>query len=114
MNNVNINVQCECYHRRGLFYYANPLAWGRPCRRCRRMMARGIVVVPQVATPVQTSTTTVMPAQCATNWQMQQQQMQQPMNQQMQQQPMPMPMQMQQPQVMSALPPKYDQVVAAN
>ncbi|KAH8282988.1 hypothetical protein KR054_011402 [Drosophila jambulina] len=108
MNNVNINVQCECYHRRGLFYYANPLAWGRPCRRCRRMMARGIVVMPQVAMPVQTTTTTVTPAQCATSWQMQQP-MQQPMQQQM-----PMPMPMQEPQLMSALPPKYDQVVAAN
>lgn len=68
------------------------------------MMNRGIVVVPQVSMPVQT-TTTVVPAQCATNWQMQQP---------MQQQQMPMQMQMQEPQMMSALPPKYDQVVAAN
>ncbi|EDV57696.2 uncharacterized protein LOC6541565 [Drosophila erecta] len=95
VNNVNINVQCECYHRRGLLYYANPLAWGRPCRRCRRMMSRNniVVTVPagQVACPVQTTATTVMPAQCATHWQSQQQS-----------------------QTMSALPPKYDQAVAAN
>ncbi|XP_017110581.1 uncharacterized protein LOC108134694 [Drosophila elegans] len=93
VNNVNINVQCECYHRRGLLYYANPLAWGRPCRRCRRMMSRNNIVVSVPATQVQmpNTTTTVMPAQCATNWQAQQQ-----------------------PQMMSSLPPKYDQAVAAN
>ncbi|XP_017075196.2 uncharacterized protein LOC108110609 [Drosophila eugracilis] len=96
VNNVNINLQCECNHRRTIFYYANPLAWGRPCRRCRRMMARGniVVTVPaaQVGVPAQTTATaTVMPAQNATHWQNQQG-----------------------PQTMSALPPKYDQVVAAN
>ncbi|XP_043662691.1 uncharacterized protein LOC122626480 [Drosophila teissieri] len=97
VNNVNINVQCECYHRRGLLYYANPWAWGRPCRRCRRMMSRNNIVVSvpagQVACPAQTTTTTVMPAQCATHWQVQEQQ---------------------QSQAMSTLPPKYDQAVAAN
>ncbi|XP_016956563.1 uncharacterized protein LOC108029026 [Drosophila biarmipes] len=95
VSNVNINVQCECYHRRGLLYYANPLAWGRPCRRCRRMMSRNNIVVSvpagQVATPVQATATTVIPAQNATHWQAQQE-----------------------PQTMSALPPKYDQAVAAN
>ncbi|KAH8249747.1 hypothetical protein KR032_011987, partial [Drosophila birchii] len=110
MNNINVSVQCECNHRRGLFYYSNPWAWGRPCRRCRRMMSRGIVVMPQVTVPAQTMTTTVTPAQ--NNWQMQQQ-MQQPMQQPMQQQ-MPMPMQQPMPQMISALPPKYDQAVAAN
>ncbi|XP_016987959.1 uncharacterized protein LOC108050687 [Drosophila rhopaloa] len=91
VNNVNINVQCECYHRRGLLYYANPLAWGRPCRRCRRMMSRNNIVVSVPAAQVQTTATTVTPAQCATHWQTQQE-----------------------PHVMSALPPKYDQAVAAN
>jgi len=52
-----------------------------------------VVTVPagQVATPVQTTATTVIPAQSATHWQVQQE-----------------------PYTMSALPPKYDQAVAAN
>ncbi|KAH8412577.1 hypothetical protein KR009_003218, partial [Drosophila setifemur] len=109
MTDVNINVQCECYHRRGLLYLANPWAWGRPCRRCRRMMSRNIVVVQpqgttvnavpaQVLMPNQgttTTTTMVVPAQSANNWQTQQQ------------------MYQQQPMV-STLPPKYDQAVIAN
>ncbi|XP_020803833.1 uncharacterized protein LOC110180492 [Drosophila serrata] len=64
MADVNINVQCECYHRRGLLYAARPWAWGRPCRRCRRMMSRTMMVVPaQVAQPAlrATTTTTMVP-----------------------------------------------------
>ncbi|KAH8352673.1 hypothetical protein KR084_005596 [Drosophila pseudotakahashii] len=59
MSDVNINVQCvECYHRRGVLYYANPLAWGRPCRQCRRMMSRNVLVVPtQMGIPVATNNT---------------------------------------------------------
>ncbi|KAH8262209.1 hypothetical protein KR038_012127 [Drosophila bunnanda] len=67
MTDVNISLECaECHHSRGVLYYANPLAWGRPCRRCRKMMSRSVVVVPtqvqttpaQVAMPVQGTTTT--------------------------------------------------------
>ncbi|KAH8273678.1 hypothetical protein KR018_008436, partial [Drosophila ironensis] len=91
MSDVNINIQCECHHRRGLLYVARPWAWGRPCRRCRRMMSRSVIVVPTTATavarPVATTTTTQL--------QVQQQQ------------------QFQQQQTASALPPKYDQAVAA-
>ncbi|XP_017075222.2 uncharacterized protein LOC108110633 [Drosophila eugracilis] len=73
MSDININLQCECYHRRGVLYYANPLAWGRPCRRCRRMMSRNVVVVPtQVGVPVATTnnavstTTTFVPVSVST------------------------------------------------
>ncbi|KAH8412251.1 hypothetical protein KR009_000817 [Drosophila setifemur] len=64
MPDVNINLQCECYHPRGVLYYANPLAWGRPCRRCRRMMSRNIVVVP--TTQVAPVTTTRVPVTVTT------------------------------------------------
>ncbi|EDX15906.1 uncharacterized protein Dsimw501_GD22480 [Drosophila simulans] len=61
MSDCNISIQCECYHRRGLLYAARPWAWGRPCRRCCRMMRRNVVVVPtRLAAPV--VTTTVVPA----------------------------------------------------
>ncbi|XP_016987967.1 uncharacterized protein LOC108050692 [Drosophila rhopaloa] len=74
MTDVNINLQCtECYHRRGVLYYANPLAWGRPCRQCRRMMSRNVVVVPtQNGVPVVTNnpttrtTTTLIPVTVST------------------------------------------------
>ncbi|KAI8042711.1 uncharacterized protein LOC128261739 [Drosophila gunungcola] len=67
MADVNINLQCECYHRRGLLYVARPWAWGRPCRRCRRMMSRNVVVMPtQVAVPAVTTTTTVVPIAVST------------------------------------------------
>ncbi|KAI8042710.1 uncharacterized protein LOC128261741 [Drosophila gunungcola] len=61
MGDVNINLQCaECSHPRGVLYYANPLAWGRPCRQCRRMMSRNVVVVPtQVGVPVVTTNPTI-------------------------------------------------------
>ncbi|XP_017046100.1 uncharacterized protein LOC108091419 [Drosophila ficusphila] len=94
MNNastVNINVQCECYHRRGLFYYANPLAWGRPCRKCRRMLSRNNIVVSVPAAQVQPAATAVVPAQCQNNCHLQQQ-----------------------PQMVSTLPPKYEQAIAGN
>ncbi|SPP78964.1 Hypothetical predicted protein [Drosophila guanche] len=105
MSDIQVNVQCECYHRRGLLYFANPLAWGRPCRRCRRMMSRNVVVVPTtIAVPAATSgpccgrtQTTVVQSVPAVN-QMQQQQMQQQQYQAMN---------------VSALPPKYDQAVAS-
>ncbi|XP_022230929.2 uncharacterized protein LOC111079900 [Drosophila obscura] len=102
MSDIQVNVQCECYHRRGLLYFANPLAWGRPCRRCRRMMSRSnIVVVPTpMAVPAATTgpcchTTTVVQGTPAANYQQQQQQQQYP------------------PMNVSALPPKYDQAVAS-
>ncbi|XP_017088875.3 uncharacterized protein [Drosophila bipectinata] len=60
MSDVNINVTCECHHRRGLLYVARPWAWGRPCRRCRRMMSRSILVVP-TNIPTTTTTTTTVP-----------------------------------------------------
>ncbi|XP_064540849.1 uncharacterized protein LOC135430210 [Drosophila montana] len=41
-----VNISCECNHRRGLLYVLRPWAWGRPCRRCQRMMDRNVVVVP--------------------------------------------------------------------
>ncbi|KAH8271813.1 hypothetical protein KR044_006606, partial [Drosophila immigrans] len=41
-----VNINCECYHRHGPLYVLRPWAWGRPCRRCRRMMDRNVVVVP--------------------------------------------------------------------
>ncbi|KAH8327740.1 hypothetical protein KR074_005115, partial [Drosophila pseudoananassae] len=111
MSNINVNI--ECHHRRGLFYYTNPWLWGSPCRRCRRLMSRGVVVVQtptsgcvsaQVAMPpgrgATTTTANVVPAQTANNWQQQQQFQQQP------------PFQQQQ-QMASALPPKYEQAIAA-
>ncbi|KAH8249748.1 hypothetical protein KR032_011986 [Drosophila birchii] len=67
MTDINVSLECaECHHSRGLLYYANPLAWGRPCRRCRKMMSSNVVVVPtsvqgtpaQVVMPAQTTTTT--------------------------------------------------------
>ncbi|XP_030555428.1 uncharacterized protein LOC115758795 [Drosophila novamexicana] len=57
-----VNIQCECYHRHGPLYVLRPWAWGRPCRRCRRMMDRNVVVVPTsgaaavTVTPAMTST----------------------------------------------------------
>ncbi|XP_017860055.1 PREDICTED: uncharacterized protein LOC108611771 [Drosophila arizonae] len=92
-----VNIQCECYHRRGLLYVVRPWAWGRPCRRCQRSMERNLVVVPTsgpaavtlngrrrgsavvvtttspqvVAAPPQLATVT--PAQTALDWQNSQQ-----------------------------------------
>ncbi|XP_016934055.2 uncharacterized protein [Drosophila suzukii] len=74
MSDVNISLQCaECYHRRGVLYYANPLAWGRPCRRCRRMMSNVVVVPTQMGVPVAThntanitTTTTFVPVTVST------------------------------------------------
>ncbi|KRF81406.1 uncharacterized protein [Drosophila virilis] len=109
-----VNISCECYHRRGLLYVLRPWAWGRPCRRCRRMMDRNVVVVPTsgaaavtvnggidrtCVSPVVVSTTTravnvpqvaVAPAQMAIDWQATQQ------------------------TFPSALPPKYSEMVATN
>ncbi|KAH8409327.1 hypothetical protein KR222_000232 [Zaprionus bogoriensis] len=87
-----VNIQCECHHRRGLISLLLPWTWDRPCRRCERMMSRNVVVVPQPgaagvtvttgrrrASPVVVTTTTqpapppqtvtVTPAQTAAEWQ---------------------------------------------
>ncbi|XP_017966513.2 uncharacterized protein LOC108658363 [Drosophila navojoa] len=93
-----VNIQCECYHRRGLLHVVRPWAWGRPCRRCQRAMERNLVVVPtsgpaavalngrRRGSPVVVTTTTspqvvaapqplatVTPAQTALDWQNSQQ-----------------------------------------
>ncbi|XP_023174891.2 uncharacterized protein LOC111602166 [Drosophila hydei] len=113
-----VHIHCECHHRRGLLYVVRPWAWGRPCRRCRRSMARNLVVVPAAgppavtlngsmrracATPVVVTTTnqavtvpqqqqqvTVTPAQTALDWQSSQE------------------------AFPSVLPPKYNNCVAVN
>ncbi|KRG02577.1 uncharacterized protein LOC26527965 [Drosophila mojavensis] len=41
-----VNIQCECPHHHGPLFLLKPWAWGRPCRRCQRMMERNVVVVP--------------------------------------------------------------------
>lgn len=41
-----VNIQCECPHHHGPLFLLKPWAWGRPCRRCERMMERNVVVVP--------------------------------------------------------------------
>ncbi|XP_034472385.1 uncharacterized protein LOC117780092 [Drosophila innubila] len=91
-----VNIHCECYHRRGLLYVLRPWAWDRPCRRCRCMMDRNVVVVPTSGAAVsvnpcmtrpspvvvtttsqsmapQTQMVTVTPAQTAADWQATQQ-----------------------------------------
>ncbi|XP_030384574.1 uncharacterized protein LOC115631866 [Scaptodrosophila lebanonensis] len=108
MGDYQINVHCECYHRRGLLYLARPWAWGRPCRRCRRGQ-NVIVVTPSGAQPHLTTVQAVAPFQMVTPAQTTR--------------PMPMPMSMPPPaytqqdafEVMpSALPPKYNNAVAAH
>ncbi|KAM8717028.1 hypothetical protein ACLKA7_003836 [Drosophila subpalustris] len=51
-----VNISCDCYHRRGLLYVLRPWAWDRPCRRCRRMMDRNVVVVPTSGAAVAVNT----------------------------------------------------------
>ncbi|XP_034099322.1 uncharacterized protein LOC117564586 [Drosophila albomicans] len=42
-----VSIQCECHHRFGIIRMLTaPWALGRPCRRCRRMMERNVIVVP--------------------------------------------------------------------
>lgn len=40
-----VNIECECHHRRGPLALLRPWTWDRPCRRCERMMERSNVVV---------------------------------------------------------------------